>query len=51
MGGEQDYMIKAVVKDMPDYDRLYQKLIKANLHDVTSNFVMEEIKFTTELPL
>ncbi len=51
MGGEQDYMIKAVVKDMPDYDKLYQKLIKANLFDVTSNFVMEEIKFTTELPL
>ena len=51
MGGEQDYLIKAVVKDMPDYDKLYQKLIKANLYDVTSNFVMEEIKFTTELPL
>jgi Lrp/AsnC family transcriptional regulator len=51
MGGEQDYMIKAVVRDMPDYDKLYQKLIKANLFDVTSNFVMEEIKFTTELPL
>ncbi|MFT5711489.1 MAG: Lrp/AsnC family transcriptional regulator [Halioglobus sp.] len=51
MGGEQDYLIKAVVKDMPDYDKLYQKLIKANLFDVTSNFVMEEIKFTTELPL
>ena len=51
MGGEQDYMIKAVVKDMPDYDKLYQSLIQANLFDVTSNFVMEEIKFTTELPL
>jgi Lrp/AsnC family transcriptional regulator len=51
MGGEQDYLIKAVVKDMPDYDKLYQSLIQANLFDVTSNFVMEEIKFTTELPL
>lgn len=51
MGGELDYLLKAVVEDMPDYDRLYQQLIQANLSDVTSNFVMEEIKFTTALPL
>ncbi|MEH6634836.1 MAG: Lrp/AsnC family transcriptional regulator [Halioglobus sp.] len=51
MGGELDYLIKAVVKDMPDFDRLYQQLISADLFDVTSNFVMEEIKFTTALPL
>jgi len=51
MGGELDYLIKAVVKDMPDYDKLYQQLISADLFDVTSNFVMEEIKFTTRLPL
>lgn len=51
MGGELDYLIKAVVADMPDYDKLYQQLIRANLFDVTSNFVMEEIKQTTQLPL
>ena len=51
MGGEVDYLIKAVVKDMPDYDKLYQQLLRANLSDVTSNFVMEEIKHTTELPI
>ncbi|MCL4104557.1 UNVERIFIED_CONTAM: hypothetical protein GTU68_047519 [Idotea baltica] len=51
MGGELDYLLKAIVKDMADYDRLYQQLIQANLSDVTSNFVMEEIKFTTALPL
>ncbi|MEH6591950.1 MAG: Lrp/AsnC family transcriptional regulator [Halioglobus sp.] len=51
MGGEADYLLKAIVKDMPDYDRLYQELIKADLFDVTSGFVMEEIKYTTELPL
>lgn len=51
MGGELDYLVTAVVKDMPDYDRLYQRLIKADLSDVTSNFVMEEIKYTTELPI
>lgn len=51
MGGEADYLLKAIVSDMPDYDRLYQELIKADLFDVTSGFVMEEIKYTTQLPL
>ena len=51
MGGEIDYLIKAVVKDMPGYDKLYQQLIKADLFDVTSSFVMEEIKRTTAFPL
>jgi Lrp/AsnC family transcriptional regulator len=51
MGGEADYLLKAIVRDMPDYDRLYKELIKVDLFDVTSSFVMEEIKHTTELPL
>ena len=51
MGGDVDYLIKAVVPDMPGYDRLYQELIKADLFDVTASFVMETIKETSELPL
>ena len=51
MGGAVDYLLKAVVKDMPDYDRLYQQLIEADLFDVSASFVMEELKQTTELPL
>lgn len=51
MSGELDYLIKAVVADMPGYDRLYKKLIRADLSDVSSSFVMETIKQTTELPL
>ncbi len=51
MGGEVDYLIKAVVKDMPGYDALYQQLIKADLFDVSASFVMEELKQTTALPL
>ncbi|HLT62924.1 MAG TPA: Lrp/AsnC family transcriptional regulator [Pseudohongiella sp.] len=51
LGGQIDYLIKAVVADMPGYDRLYQKLIAADLFDVTASFVMEEIKNTTRLPL
>ncbi|WP_439101505.1 Lrp/AsnC family transcriptional regulator [Congregibacter sp.] len=51
MGGDIDYLIKAVVADMPGYDSLYQELIKADLFDVTASFVMESIKETSELPL
>ena len=51
LGGAVDYLLKAVVKDMPDYDRLYQQLIEADLFDVSASFVMEELKQTTELPL
>lgn len=51
MGGDIDYLIKAVVEDMPAYDRLYQKLIKVDLFDVTASFVMEEIKKSHALPL
>lgn len=51
MGGDVDYLIKAVVSDMPGYDRLYQELIQADLFDVTASFVMETIKQTSALPL
>ncbi len=51
MSGDLDYLIKAVDEDMKGYDRLYKQLIKANLSDVSSSFVMETMKQTTELPL
>lgn len=51
MGGDIDYLIKAVVADMRDYDRLYQELIRADIFDVSASFVMEEVKATTALPL
>jgi len=51
MSGDLDYLIKAVVTDMPGYDKLYKKIIRADLHDVSSSFVMETTKQTTRLPL
>ncbi|PIE37842.1 MAG: transcriptional regulator [Gammaproteobacteria bacterium] len=51
MGGDIDYLIKAVVEDMVGYDALYQRLIEADLFEVSASFVMETIKHTTELPL
>lgn len=50
--GETDYMLQAVMPDIAGYDRLYKRLIaRIALTDVSSSFVMEKIKETTELPL
>jgi Lrp/AsnC family transcriptional regulator len=52
MSGETDYMLKIVVKDIDDYDRVYKQLISVvPLQDVSSSFAMERIKSTTALPL
>lgn len=52
MSGEVDYLLKVVVKDIAAYDRFYKRLIAtAPLSDVSSSFAMEQIKFTTALPI
>ncbi|MEM9061393.1 MAG: Lrp/AsnC family transcriptional regulator [Pseudomonadota bacterium] len=52
MTGDLDYLIRARVRDIADYDRLYQRLIrKVALSDVSASFVMEEIRETTALPV
>lgn len=52
MTGDLDYLIRARVADMRDYDRLYQRLIRRlELSDVSASFVMEELKDTTALPV
>ncbi|QFT82133.1 Leucine-responsive regulatory protein [Roseovarius sp. THAF27] len=52
MTGDLDYLIRARVADMADYDRLYQTLVaRVPMRDVSASFVMEEIKDTTALPL
>lgn len=52
MTGDLDYLIRARVADMADYDRLYQSLIqRVPLSDVSASFVMEHIKDTSQLPL
>jgi Lrp/AsnC family transcriptional regulator len=52
MSGDTDYVLHAKVPDMKAYDRLYSRLIeRIDLSDVSSSFVMEEIKHTTALPV
>ena len=52
MAGDIDYMLKLRVRDIADYDRIYQRLIRRvpDLVDVTASFSMEEMKSTTVLP-
>ena len=52
MSGEMDYLLRVVVPDIAAYDRVYKRLIaRVALADVTSSFAMEQIKYTTALPL
>jgi len=52
MTGDVDYLLQAVIPDVAAYDQLYKRLIgKITLADVSSSFVMEQIKSTTVLPL
>ncbi|MFQ5468188.1 MAG: Lrp/AsnC family transcriptional regulator [Kiloniellaceae bacterium] len=52
MSGDIDYLLRIVVSDIADYDAVYKRLIKAAAFaDVSSSFALEEIKYTTALPL
>lgn len=52
MSGQVDYLLRVAVADIDAYDRFYKKLIAAaKLKDVSSTFAMEQVKFTTRLPL
>lgn len=53
MAGEYDYLLKVIVKDMRCYDLFYQKLVNdvTGLTDVNTSFAMQQLKYTTELPI
>ena len=52
MSGQVDYLLRVVVPDIDAYDAFYKRLIaKIQLANVSSAFAMEQIKFTTALPL
>ena len=53
MAGEYDYLLKVLVADMRSYDRFYKMLVNnvSGLTDVNSSFAMEQLKYTSELPL
>ncbi|KXI30868.1 Lrp/AsnC family transcriptional regulator [Paraglaciecola hydrolytica] len=52
MSGEYDYLLKVMVADMQAFDEFYKQLVSGvDLSDVTSSFAMEQIKYTTALPV
>ncbi|MDR3375534.1 MAG: Lrp/AsnC family transcriptional regulator [Ancalomicrobiaceae bacterium] len=52
MAGQVDYLLRVVVSDIEAYDAFYKRLIaKIDISDVSSSFAMEQIKYTTALPL
>jgi len=53
MAGDYDYLLKVIVKDMRSYDLFYHQLVNnvSGLTDVNTSFAMQQLKFTTELPI
>ena len=52
LSGDVDYLLKVVAPDIAGFDAVYKRLIAAvDFSDVSSSFAMEEIKYTTALPL
>ncbi len=52
MSGEVDYLLRVVVPDIAAFDRVYKTIIgRIALSDVTSMFAMEQMKYTTALPV
>ncbi|HEY7687649.1 MAG TPA: Lrp/AsnC family transcriptional regulator [Dongiaceae bacterium] len=52
MAGDVDYLLRVVVPDIAAYDDVYKRLIaQIDLFDVSSTFAMEELKWTTAVPL
>jgi Lrp/AsnC family transcriptional regulator len=52
IGGEYDYLLKIVTRDMAGYDQVYKRLIEdIELEAVTSFFAMEAIEEQRPIPL
>lgn len=47
-----EYILKMMVSDVADYNRVHQALLaQVNLFHVSARFATQKLKFTTELPL
>lgn len=52
MSGDVDYLLRVVVPDIEAYDVFYKRLIsEIEIGDVSSTFAMEQMKYTTAVPL
>ncbi len=52
IGGEYDYLLKIITRDMASYDEVYKRLIEeVELETVTSYFAMEAIEEQRPIPM
>lgn len=52
MAGDTDYLLRVAVPDVTAYDGVYKQLIRIpGLADISSNLSMQQIKYSTRLPL
>ncbi len=52
MAGEVDYLLRVAVRDISAFDAFYRRLTDAvPIKNVTSQFAMERIKYTTAYPI
>ncbi len=53
MSGEWDYLIRAVVADVRDYEKLLMQAILTHeaVANSSSHFALKTVKYTTELPV
>ncbi len=52
MSGEADFMLRVVVPDIERFDEFYRKFVaRIDVRDLRSSFAMEQVKFTTAMPL
>ncbi len=52
MSGSIDYIVQIRVENVAAYDRFYKRLLQSiPLTDISSSFALEEVKFSTFLPL
>lgn len=52
LSGDVDYLLRVVVPGIDGWDAVYRRLIEAvEFSDVSSSFSMEQLKFTTAIPV
>ena len=52
LSGDTDYLLRVVVPSIESFDRVYKKMInELEFTDVSSSFSMEELKYTTAIPV
>ncbi|WP_375688521.1 Lrp/AsnC family transcriptional regulator [Pseudooceanicola sp. LIPI14-2-Ac024] len=52
LSGSHDYVLRVVARDLPDYERIRQKIVDAvPVRALSANFVLKRVKAQTALPL